>query len=920
MGAMEPIWQRISASLGRGASTGGSRGGAFTSSSEPSDFFTFFDKLSYNHRKYFILGYFVLFISVFPVADAWAGICFLTSLVSLFFFAKGFTLRNVLLLHRRDLIAARDSDPAASSGSVSGSPTSSYRRSPLTEIPGARPPRKAIVFEGSRDGLQNRDDMNTRESSSGTSGTRNDARWNQEEGQGDRGEDPGEWRDNQGEWRDNQGEWRDDQGEWRDDQGEGQKYSQGGDADTVWEVEDSDFISSVVPDDGITTRGVGNPLIGPAGRHYTLGELKLERYMILFVAGNLLFFGGYFGLRLSVEWMGIFILFSFFILIAAVVDKMRTGVKLYPIYRDMIDKGLIFHPDDYKMGKAYSWYEKNLMKEDEHVLHSDTISLNNWNPNSYTLTTRGIYLEERNGLYAGRSIFLQRLFPTRFLYIPLLSLKGMKPVKERINRSAKTSMMFTAFWMFLIGPDDPFFFLFLFILGIEAIFGMLKAGIQIQGRALNLTFILSRDGQQELMYQRMSEIDQAHQRRMEEPDADSELVSYAWMEKFAPCPNLKDVKKGVRSASTGIILPTFFLSMKKLIEILDEDTSGFDFIVLVVLVFALYRIAVSINNAWRYQKYLVRPKRGSIDLWFMKLSGPEALIILGYLILGVGIAHAINQDSLPLAYTPGIIGGLLVLLGRYTFNSTFRGIDYQEKSHFKKPELENAYDRFMRQNKRMIPPVAAFIILLLLMGVSQPYFGESRAELPARFYGTSAGNNWRHLDNESEDLVGLMGMFSLSIRVYEDDAEDGNGYPAIFSVLTMKFPVTPDEEDMLDEMKKFLREMSDEQNINLDEPPTEGVNVTVQGYSYIYFIYNGTAANGTSRFSVGEEMRTIVTAFKVDSEKSFVITVGMAKVSNGRLVDVQFPPPLPSPPNPTDTRDFTNWDELKDQLIPNVRV
>lgn len=905
MGAMEPIWQRISASLGRGPSTGRSRGGEATPSSEPSDFFTFFDKLSYNHRKYFILGYLVLFISVIPVADAWAGICFLSSLVSLFFFAKGFTLRNVLLLHRRDLIAARDSDPAAFSSSVS--PPPSYRPSPLKEIPGARPPRKAIVFVGSREGLQNPDDMNTRESSSGASRTHYDPEWDQEEGQGDRGEDLGEWRDDQGESQ-------------KDSQRRGQGDPQGDEDDTVWEVEDSDFISSMVSDDGITIRGVGDPLTGPEGRHYTLGELQLERYMILFVTANVLFFGGYFGLRLSAAWMGIFILFSFFILIAAVVDKMRTGVKLYPIYRDMIDKGLIFHPDDYKMGKAYSWYEKNLMKEDEHVLHSDTISLNNWNPNSYTLTNRGIYLEERNGLYAGRSIFLQRLFPTRFLYIPLLSLKGMKPVKERINRSAKTSMMFTAFWMLLIGPDDPFFYFFLFILGIEATFGMLKAGIQIQGRALNLTFILSRDGQQELMYQRMHEIDQAHKRRMQDPDADSELVSYAWMEKFAPCPNLKDVKKGVRSASTGIILPTFFLSMKKLIEILDEDTSGFDVIVFVVSVFALYRIVVAITNAWRYQKYLVRPKGSSLDLWFMKLSGPEALIILGYTILGVGIAHAINQDYLPLAYTPGIIGGLLVLLGRYTFNSTFRGIDYQEKSHFKKPELENSYDRFMRQNKRMIPPVAAFIILLLLMGISQPYFGESRAELPGRFYGPGAGNNWRHLDNESEDLVGLMGMFSLSIRVYEDDAEDGNGYPAIFSVLTMKFPVTPDEEDMLDEMKKFLREMSDEQNINLDEPPTEGVNVTVQGYSYIYFIYNGTAANGTSRFTVGEEMRTIVTAFKVDREKSFVITVGMAKVSNGRLVDVQNPFPGPDPPNPTDTRDFENWNELTDQLIPNVRV
>ena len=50
------------------------------------------------------------------------------------------------------------------------------------------------------------------------------------------------------------------------------------------------------------------------------------------------------------------------------------------------------------------------------------------------------------------------------------------------------------------------------------------------------------------------------------------------------------------------------------------------------------------------------------------------------------------------------------------------------------------------------------------------------------------------------------------------------------------------------------------------------------------------------------------------------ITMGMAKVSDGRLIDIELPPPLPPIPNPTDTRDARNWDELRHVLIPNIRI
>ena len=221
----------------------------------------------------------------------------------------------------------------------------------------------------------------------------------------------------------------------------------------------------------------------------------------------------------------------------------------------------------------------------------------------------------------------------------------------------------------------------------------------------------------------------------------------------------------------------------------------------------------------------------------------------------------------------------------------------------------------------MLAPVISFIILLMLTMIIEPYFGETRADVSEDHLEPRAGNNWRRLQEEDEDISGLMGMFGLTVRVYEDDGEDNDDYyPAVLSVVSFKFPVTPDEKDMLDEMKEHLEEFSKDQSVRLEEPPVQGQAVNVQGYMYQYFIYNGTATNLTTRFSRGEEMRIISIAFKVDDKKSFVVAVGIAKISEGRLIDIELPPPLPPIPNPTDTRDNTTWNELKDDLIPNIRV
>jgi len=685
------------------------------------------------------------------------------------------------------------------------------------------------------------------------------------------------------------------------------------DDDTVWEVESSDFITNEVPENGITVNSsAAVNMKDEEGKHLNILDIELERYMLMFILANILFFGGYFGVRLWTQSFCILMLLSLLFLLASFVDKHLNGIHLYPVYQHMVENGFIFDPGINRIVPINYWFERNLKQEGEEMVNRDILMLNNWKPHSYVLTNQGIYLEKRKDLIAGQ----------KFIYIPLLSMKAMKLSHEKLNRNLLGSFAFTVFWAFLIGPGDAFFMILMFVACIELMLAFVMGGTQIKGRALNLTFSLSRlKDKKRVVEQRMLEIDGAHRKRMQDPDAQREIQTFVGMEKLPSCPGLQDLKKSVRSASTGIVLPVFFFSMMRLLKIMEVDTSGFEIIAWLLIIFSLWRIMTAIFNVWNYQKYLERPEGGYLDLVVMKISFPELLVVLGYLILSISILRAVSEDMLSIAFIPGIIGGLVILAGRYLFNSTFKGIDYMDKVSKIPRENRSALERFLAEDKRMLAPVISFIILLMLTMIIEPYFGETRADVSEDHLEPRAGNNWRRLQEEDEDISGLMGMFGLTVRVYEDDGEDNDDYyPAVLSVVSFKFPVTPDEKDMLDEMKEHLEEFSKDQSVRLEEPPVQGQAVNVQGYMYQYFIYNGTATNLTTRFSRGEEMRIISIAFKVDDKKSFVVAVGIAKISEGRLIDIELPPPLPPIPNPTDTRDNTTWNELKDDLIPNIRV
>ena len=836
---------------------------------EPSFISRILDRSFYNHRKYFILGYFVFFLVLVPLPDPWSVLCFFPALMTIYFFGKAFALRNVLVLHHRSLYrGAAGEEAGVAPFSSSPSPSPSFSPSPPPSLSSSPSPSSARTTPGDTGWTD-------------FSGTSDPDAWSEARFDARPGENARDLPEDEGAL---------DEMEW-DITGEGPPLSE-------------------VPPHGITTPASAALPHPRPGVFYRIGPLGIERYLMVFAAANTLLFGSY---LLARVWSEVFCglgLIALLLLLFAIADKVVSGVRLYPVYRDMVARGLIYDQVTGKIGSAHQWFDRYYRKSGEMVISSDSISLANWKPHSYTLTDRGIYLEERTGLFSGK----------RFLYIPLLSLKGLKLTREPYNKTYMWGALGSGIWAFLIStPGSWFFFFMLLIAGSQVILAFIRTGNQIQGRALNLTFTLSREVDTHLMRDRMIDIDLARGKRKEQPDADRELRSYAWMDEFPPTPGLQEVKKSVRIAWTGLILPTFFYSMIKLADIFDEDTEGAMFFVLLFGLFAVLRMITAASNVWKYQKYLERPGRGSVRIGSLIISGAEILILAGYLLIGAGITRAIFHDFLPHAYAPGILGGILVLAGRYLFNPSFRGIDYLEKGAHSPEYTADPRYRFFTDNKRLGVPAVWFMILLVLMGITLPYFSESRAEVPATFLDPNKGNGWIHETDHDEDMFGLMGVFTLHLRVYNNTGEKG-GYPAILSVLTMRFPVTPSEGDMLKRMRRFMAEIADEQQVILEEPPETGTGITTQGYEYQYFIYKGTGKTGTSTFSRGEEIRIIVTAAKIDPEKAFVISMGIAKISDGRLVDIVLPPPFPPVPNPTNTTDETNWNTLRNELIPNIRI
>lgn len=223
----------------------------------------------------------------------------------------------------------------------------------------------------------------------------------------------------------------------------------------------------------------------------------------------------------------------------------------------------------------------------------------------------------------------------------------------------------------------------------------------------------------------------------------------------------------------------------------------------------------------------------------------------------------------------------------------------------------------------------ALIIVIPCLSL-MPFYAPANAHIPNSVIKDN-NEGWKK-SMEKTDNYGL-GLLSTTFLLYADDGRDdeGNddGYPALLFVIALKLPLDLEEKDALNELDKQFNNMAIEQEIELDTELDSGKRKTKQGYETQYIIYNGTAKTeefgiGNLNYSItkGSESRYIGEVWKAPEHNLLIVTIGLAVISSESLNDDTGIEPIDNIiddfiPNPTDSTNTQNWDELL-ELIPEV--
>ncbi len=234
------------------------------------------------------------------------------------------------------------------------------------------------------------------------------------------------------------------------------------------------------------------------------------------------------------------------------------------------------------------------------------------------------------------------------------------------------------------------------------------------------------------------------------------------------------------------------------------------------------------------------------------------------------------------------------------------------------------------------------IAVLIVFGMLFPFFESHDAELKERHLNSAENPGWE-LKEEFTISRGL-GAVQGGLRLYQDPAED-EGHPALLVLITVKEPRGILWDRIKEEIFAGMAQQEDDKNVNQEERLYFDTRTTVQGYETNYFIYNGTAKASTF-FTEGAEIRLIGEGWYAKREKVMVIAIGFAQISTETLSTEPVPPEQLPPelhdewnqtvdllptqlkddprlkeifpvPDPTNTTDTKNWEELY-HLIPRV--
>jgi len=225
---------------------------------------------------------------------------------------------------------------------------------------------------------------------------------------------------------------------------------------------------------------------------------------------------------------------------------------------------------------------------------------------------------------------------------------------------------------------------------------------------------------------------------------------------------------------------------------------------------------------------------------------------------------------------------------------------------------ERGFSSFFHQHKAYLTLGVVFTITILILAITRPAFGVRDARIADDDLLSSENPGW-HLES-SETAIDFMKVLYVSVRFYQDEAED-EGYPAMLVLVSLKVPLVKlSAKTMVDRMREELEDRSRDENVIIEKEVENGMRRNAEGREVYYYVYNGTSGDETTFFTKGKTTKNLGAVWRSE-RNSLHIAIGFAQVSNLSLnnTDIVDDPPVPDPipiPNPLNTTDETNWNEL----------
>jgi hypothetical protein len=189
--------------------------------------------------------------------------------------------------------------------------------------------------------------------------------------------------------------------------------------------------------------------------------------------------------------------------------------------------------------------------------------------------------------------------------------------------------------------------------------------------------------------------------------------------------------------------------------------------------------------------------------------------------------------------------------------------------------------------------------ILLAFLVTSGCLDLTPAKVPDRLLQGSGGNGWvrNATASQKEPTSAQGGLLKTQAFVYEDRQ---SSYSGSLTITTLRTLVRPSEDSLRSTVQDRIRQEAQAKGLRITAGPTTGTRAVAAAGESFWFLYNGTVQSA-GFFSQSQDVKIFGEVFQCGSQKTEVVTVGLAATTDVRSIGGVV---IPSDP------DLSTWSEI----------